>query len=281
MSEYLKDGSYVVVPDLQIPYHDEPVVDAVINFIREFQPAGLLNVGDEADQPEPSRWNKGSAGEFAGTLEQGLNRTFEIMSEFDDALRAGRRGAKNLPHHVMRSNHTDRISIYLNKYAPALASMANLSWPALMGYRQPSTLYTHFNKTQNITYHDDLWEFSPGWVLAHGDEGGNSRVPGGTAMGLARRIGASVVCGHTHKLGMQHENVGFSGKFTNYLYGVEVGNLMKLEAAGYLTYGAANWQQGFVVLDIYKGIVTPNVVMIRDRGFSYQGQHFEIKGRAA
>ena len=155
--------------------------------------------------------------------------------------------------------------------------MRSLSWPALMGYGEPSTLYTRFGKQLNIEFHYDLFEFAPGWVLAHGDEGGYSRIPGGTAMGLARKIGASVICGHTHKLGMQHENRGFGGKFTEFLYGVEVGNLMKLEAASYLTYGAANWQQGFAVLDIRKGVVTPNLVMIREHGITYQGQTWPIK----
>ena len=115
MSNFLPDGSYVVVPDMQCPLHDRSSVDTMLTFIRDFQPAGLLNVGDEADQPEPSRWSKGAAGEFTGLLEAGLTSTFDIMEEFDDALRAGRRGGKKLPHHVMRSNHTDRIQMYLDR----------------------------------------------------------------------------------------------------------------------------------------------------------------------
>ena len=244
----------VVIPDMQIPYHDPRAVKAVMNFVKDYQPDELFCVGDEADSPEPSRWNKGRAAEYSKTLQAGLDKTSNIMEGFKNAL-----GDK--PFHVMRSNHGDRIGNYIDKYAPALAGLRELEYEALLRYDE-----------LDITYHNKIWQFAPGWALAHGDEGSLLQTAGGTALNLARRIGLSVVCGHTHRQGIQHYHVGYNGRISNRLFGVEVGHLMDLNKADYLSTGAANWQQGFTVLYIRRSNVTPVNVPIIGRSFCVEGE---------
>ena len=219
----------VVLSDLQIPYQDNKAVKASIQFIKDYKPDELWCVGDELDAPEPSRWNKGMAGEYAGTLQDSIDLTKDIMSEYRAAL-----GKK--PFYIQRSNHTDRIDTYMRKFAPAFSSLKSLEIEQLLGY-----------SSLGITYLHRMRELLPGWVMAHGDEGALNRVPGSTALNLAKRIGKSVVCGHTHRLGLQHETVGFYGK-TQTLFGLEVGHMMDIKQASYLTSGAANWQQGIGIL---------------------------------
>jgi len=247
----------VVLPDMQIPYHDARTVNAVRNFVKDYQPDELFCVGDEADSPEPSRWNKGMAGEFEGTLQSGLDQTTRIMVSFKEAL-----GDK--PFHTIRSNHGDRIQNYVSKYAPALSSLRDLEYSKLLKYAE-----------NGITYHDKFFAFAPGWVLAHGDEGRTNKQPGGTALTLAKQIGASVICGHTHKQGIQHEHTGFGGTINQRLYGVEVGHLMELSQASYLGQTGANWQQGFTILYIRKSGVTPVLVPINGRSFVAEGQVYD------
>lgn len=246
----------VVLSDMQIPYHDKKAVEAVIKFVKDYQPDRLLCVGDEADSPEPSRWSKGSAGEFAGTLQAGLDTTADVMKRFKEAL-----GDK--PFDVMRSNHGDRIQHYVNRYAPALASLRDIEYSKLLRYRE-----------NEITYHDKIYSFAPGWVMAHGDEGNLVKTAGGTALSLARKVGASVVCGHTHRLGIQHEHSAYNGKVTTRTYGVEVGHLMDLGKASYLNYGGANWQQGFGLFYVDGSLVTPNIVPLMNRKFVVEGEKY-------
>ena len=246
----------VVLSDMQIPYHDKKAVDAVLEFVEDYQPDELFCVGDEADSPEPSRWNKGRAEEYAGTLQKGLDKTSEIMVAFKEAI-------GDRPFHVMRSNHGDRIQHYISKYAPALASLRELEYAKLLGYRE-----------NEITYHDKIYSFAPGWIMAHGDEGNLIRTAGGTAMALARKTGSSVICGHTHRLGIQHEHTGYNGKIQNRLYGIEVGHLMDLSKASYLNTGSANWQQGIAILYVDKGKVIPSVVPITGTSFVVEGQKY-------
>lgn len=238
----------VVVSDLQVPYHNQRGVNAVCDFIRDWRPDQLLNVGDDTDSPEPSRWNKGMAGEYAGTLQKNLDTTHQVHAQFRQAL------GKSKPYHVMRSNHGDRVETYVRRYAPALAPLRSLQIEALLRYED-----------LGITYHRKLYEFAPGWVLAHGDEGGLNQTPGGTAMGLVRRMGKSVICGHTHKLGMQHDNRGLNGK-VQYLYGIEAGHLMDLSKAHYLKTGGANWMSGFVTLQIEGRHVYPALHTVQADG---------------
>lgn len=278
MGKYLADGTYIVVPDLQVPLHDRKAVDVLLGVIRAVKPAGLLNVGDEADSPEPSRWNKGYAAEYAATLEAGLVATHDVVAELDDALRAGRRGGFALPHHVMRSNHTDRVERYLHRYAPAVASLSMLRWEALIGYGVPCALTARRGVTLPVTFHRQVWEFAPGWVLAHGDETSMIRTAGGTAMGLAKKLGCAVVAGHTHKLGMQHHHLGLLGRARVRQFGVEVGHLMDPAKADYLKAGHANWQQGFGVLDIRGRHVAPSLVPITDHRAVIGGRTFGPKG---
>jgi hypothetical protein len=63
----------VVLSDLQIPYQHDKTVDATLEFIQDYKPDELWCVGDELDAPEPSRWNKGMAGEYAETLQDSID----------------------------------------------------------------------------------------------------------------------------------------------------------------------------------------------------------------
>lgn len=246
----------IVLSDIQAPSHDARAVSAITNFVKDYEPDELYCVGDEADSPEPSRWNKGMAGEYANTFQKGLDKTSQIMGNFKEAI-----GDK--PFHTMRSNHGDRISHYISKYAPALASLRALEYETLLRYKE-----------LGITYHDRIWSFANGWALAHGDEGNLIQTSGGTALSLAKKTGMSIVCGHTHRQGIQHSNTGVNGRISKYLYGVEVGHLMDLSKASYLSTGAANWQQGVGILFIGKGRVTPVTVPIFGRSFTVEGQTY-------
>lgn len=228
---------WAVISDLQVPYEDRNAVQAAIDFVAKGRFDGLLNVGDECDCPQPSRWNKGTAGEYAETLLSDISRCADIMAEFRKALGAHK------PYHVMRSNHGDRIATYVERYAPALgpfiAPGGILDIPSLLRYDE-----------SGITYHRKPFEFARGWVLAHGDEGSLSRIPGGTAKALAVNWGKSVVCGHTHRAGIMPHTTGLPGPNQRTVYGVEVGCLMDFKKAEYIKSGAPNWQQAIGLIHV-------------------------------
>jgi UDP-2,3-diacylglucosamine pyrophosphatase LpxH len=247
----------VLLPDFQVPYHDPKMVKALIRFIGDTQPDRVVHVGDFLDAPEPSRWNKSMAGEYAGTLQASLDKASNILGE----LRAAYGG----PVVVKMGNHDRRIQDYVRRYAPALGSLRALEFEELIQADK------HFVEVVHGVY-----DVAPGWVVAHGDEGSLSRIAGNTAAGLTTKFGASVACGHTHRAGLVPVTTGYNGKSRS-RFGLEVGHAMDVRQAGYLKGGSANWQQGFGILRAKGRTVLPELVPVVDKRFVVDGAVYEWK----
>lgn len=247
----------LIVSDLQAPFHDKTALENVLAFTKDLQPDHLVNVGDDIDGPEISQWHKGSAGEYSGTLQASLDEVFSIHSSFREAIGDGR-------YDLSRSNHGDRLRKYIGQYAPALSGLRSLDLAELAGYN-----------TLGIVYHPRPFEIAPGWVGAHGDEGGMSQIAGRTAGMLAQKWGVSVACGHTHRAGLQPLSIGYGGAVTRTLWGLEVGHLMDMTKANYLGGGHANWQQAFGLLHVRGDRVHPELIPIQPDGtFCVDGQWY-------
>jgi hypothetical protein len=248
------DKTIAIVSDMQVPLHDARAVQSFIRFVKDFKPDMLVNVGDDADCTEVGSWQRGLATEYAGTFQAGLDWTRGIHIQFREAL-----GDK--PYHVSRSNHTDRLERYIAKNAPALSPVRGLRLEDLLGYDE-----------LDMKFHREPFQIAPGWVCAHGDEGSLSRISGRTAGLLAEKWGVSVACGHSHRAGMSFKSYGYAGKVTKGVTGLEVGHLMDLKKAAYLSGGSADWQQAFGILYVRSGRVTPVLVPIQGGKFTVEGK---------
>jgi predicted phosphodiesterase len=227
----------VVLPDMQIPYHDEPKINKVIDFIHKFQPVAVGHVGDFTDSTQIGRWTRGLRGEFDGGLEGAFKQTRSIL----ERLRSGYGG----PIHLVRSNHDERLEKAIEQRLPGIAQITING--SLLNIQNALQLDKF-----GVTWHDKPYQLAPGWLLQHGDEGKFSAIPGNTALLLSQQSGLSTVCGHTHRGGLAATTRGWNGNRTT-LYGLEVGHLCSYEKMEYL--GPArynNWSQGFGVLWIHK-----------------------------
>ena len=241
----------VAISDLQVPYHHKRAVAALSGFIQDWQPDDVICVGDEIDLPQVSRWTEGTKGEYAGRVHKDRDETARILEGL---------GVR----HVMRSNHGERLWNYITRKAPALADEPELQYERYMRFEDIG-----------ITYHRKMYEFAPGWLLAHGDELGHSNIAGTTAARLAKSTGKSIVCGHTHRAGLQPFSEAHGGKVNRTLFGVEVGNLMDMGKAGYLKSGGANWQTAFGIFYVDGRKVSPHIVYMRpDGSFVWEGKEW-------
>lgn len=236
-----------VVSDIQTPLHDERAVAAIATFLAD-RNLDSVCVGDAIDSAQVSRWSKGTAGEFDGKLHEAREATIKVLRD----LRV---------RHLSRSNHDERIETYVRRYAPALESLPELKLEQFL--RLDSI---------NCEFHRQPFEVAPGWLLMHGDEGSLIMSAGGTALNIAKRTARSVVCGHTHRMGLQHFHSSYSGIVTHELWGFEVGHVMDMSKASYLSAGYANWQQGFGVLVVDGTDVMPIPVPIRDGKLYFDGK---------
>ncbi len=168
----------LVISDLQIPYHHEAAVKNLIKLVNREKFDLVINTGDELDMQAQSKWAKGTGLEWEGQLDADRSLAQQILWDLRTT-------------DITRSNHTDRLYHTLLRGAPSLIGLPELEYPKFMDFA-----------SLGIRFHKKPFEFHPGWVLVHGDEGSMNSNAGLTALGLAKKFGKSVVCGHTHRAGI-------------------------------------------------------------------------------
>lgn len=254
----------VIMPDVQAPLHDEKLVNKFIQFLADYEPDELGQVGDFTDSTEISRWVRGKKGEYAGDLAGGFRTSKAILGAIREVFDGRFR--------IVRSNHDDRLELYIDGCAAGLASLMDeeLNIEYLAGFNQYGVEFIR----------DEVVELTPQardpWLMCHGDEGSLSPVAGKTAFNLAKnKFGANVVCGHTHRAGLTGETYGYNGKNHTLRQGLEVGHFMDITKADYLKKKgvAANWQQSFGILHIHGSKVYPQLVQV-----DYDGE-FSVEGK--
>lgn len=247
----------VIMPDVQAPLHDVELVNKFIDFIGDYQPSEIAQVGDFTDSTEISRWVRGKKEEYAGDLQYGFDMSrgilADIRSVFDGRVR------------IVRSNHDDRLEAYLYGCAPGL-NLRDLTLEKQVGFDEYEIEFVRDGVVELV---------KDQWIMGHGDEGSLSPQAGKTAFGLAKnKFGVSVACGHTHRAGVTSESYGYNGKVNRVLTGLEVGHFMDLKQAHYLAKkgGAANWQQAFGIIEVVNGKVYPRLITVNDGEFSVDGE---------
>lgn len=240
----------LVISDLQIPYHHEAAVKNLIKLVNREKFDLVINTGDELDMQSQSKWAKGTGLEWEATLDADRSLAQEILWDLRTT-------------DITRSNHTDRLYHTLLRGAPSLIGLPELDYPKFMDFA-----------SLGIRFHKKPFEFYPGWVLVHGDEGSMNSNAGLTALGLAKKFGKSVVCGHTHRAGISAYSEGIGGSYRT-LWGVEAGNVMDKRKASYLKAGAANWQMSVAILETHGKNLSPMLIPInKDGSFTVYGKNY-------
>jgi predicted phosphodiesterase len=239
--------SIVVISDLQSPYHDVAATKTIAKFIKHYRPTSVVSVGDEIDLPQISRWEEGGEGEWQRDLGRHRDITVDLLAELQ-------------VDHIVRSNHSDRLYNKIKSKAPGFLGLPELEIEKFLKL-----------DSLGITYHHEPYELAPNWLLMHGDEGNVQPTAGATALGLAKRSGMSVVCGHTHRMGLTHHTQGWAGK-TKTIWGMEVGNLMDYKFARYIKAGLFTWNKGFGLLHVDGTTVMPQLVPIVNNSFTVDGK---------
>jgi len=237
----------LILSDLQAPYHDVAAVNAIKKFIYAYQPDTVATCGDEIDFPQISRWEEGGEGEW----QRDLGRHRDVATKLLEDLTV---------EHMVRSNHSDRLYNKIKTKVPGFLGLPELEIENFL--KLPEL---------GIKYHKDPFEIAPGWLLMHGDEGNVQPTAGATALGLAKRAGMSVACGHTHRAGLTHHTQGYAGK-TRTVWGMELGNLMDYRYARYIKAGLFTWNKGFGLLHVDGQTVMPQLVPIVNNSFTVDGK---------
>lgn len=240
-----------IVSDLQVPFHDRKAVDAVAQCIDDHanETLRVISIGDEMDMQTISKWSAGTPTEWEKSIGKDRDTTVEVLQ----GLRVT---------DVIRSNHTDRLYNAVMRRVPGLLGLPELELENFL--RLPEL---------GINFHKEAFNFAPGWLAMHGDESGLRAGAGSTAAGLSLKTGMSVLCGHTHRLGLIPVSEAYNGRLNKTRWGFEVGNLMDFKTAKY-TKGVANWQQGWGAIIHHEKHSFPVPIPIIGRSFTFLGKRY-------
>lgn len=244
----------VIVPDLQVPYHDAVAVRNVAAFIKAYRPDSVVILGDEIDLPMISKWEEAKMGWFEQTLHDDREEAIEVLWSLTEYAKEA---------HVTRSNHTDRLYNVIMRKIPAFLALPELRYDKFMRFDE-----------LGISYHKKPYQIAKGWIAIHGDEGSISPHAGMTALGHARKMGQNVICGHTHRAGQSAFSEASGGVLRRVHRGVDAGHLMDLKQAHY-TRGTANWQQSITIMtEDAKGVQTDLINIEKDGTFVVHGKRY-------
>lgn len=250
----------VVIPDIQWPFHDTLMLSKIIKVITELQPDAIFQIGDGIDFPQVSRWTKGTAGEYAPTLQKHIDG-------FKGLLRELRAAAPNAKITWLEGNHDLRLRDFVKQYAAPLTTLDALTT----------------NSMFDLTAEDVRVEYTQGPVrvatntyAVHGHEsGGYASTPQAWDTKFIKRYGSdkNIIFGHTHQPFLTTRAYGFDGKVTP-RFTMNVGSIMNPSHAKYVKDGAVSWTMSFAILHDDGKNVYPELVTANNRAFMLNGRKY-------
>ncbi len=247
----------VLVPDIQHPFHDALALKKILNVIEYAQPHQVVQIGDGIDFPQTSQWSVGTAGAFAQDLQE------HITSFRTGFLEEVARRAPDARRRWLEGNHDLRVTAFVKKYAPALASLDSLSMESLFSLADSGWTYEKgpINVGTNV-------------YAVHGHESkGYSSTSSAWDLKFTKRYGShrSYVFGHTHQPFLTTRAYGFNGKVDS-RFTMNVGSVMDPVAATYVADGSVSWTMSFGILRDDGKRVWPELVTMTDRSFFWDGK---------
>ena len=247
----------LVIPDVQYPYHDGLMLTKLIKIAKLVQPDAILQIGDGIDFPQVSQWSKGTAGEFAPTLQKHIDGFRE------EVLAPLREAAPQADITWLEGNHDLRLRDFIKKYAAPLGTLRALEIPELFQLDDLA-----------VKYERGPLRIATNTYAIHGHEsGGYCASAAAWDLKFVKRYGSdkSFVFGHTHQPFLITRSFGYGGKGSP-RFTMNAGSIMDPVAATYVKDGAVNWTMSWALLRDDGKRVYPELVTAVDRGFYFGGE---------
>lgn len=249
----------IIIPDTQYPYHDKVVLAKLIRVISDLQPDQVVQIGDGIDFPQVSQWSKGTAGEYADTLQE------HIDGYRRDVLAPLREAAPQAKIVWLEGNHDLRLREFVRKYAAPLTNLRAL---------EPESLFDLDDL--DINYERGPLRVATNTLAVHGHEaGGYCASASAWDAKFSKRYGSekNFVFGHTHQPFLITRAFGYSGKVSP-RFTLNVGSIMDPVAATYVKDGSVSWVMSFALLRDDGKRVWSQLVTMTDRLFYVDGKRY-------
>jgi hypothetical protein len=252
-----KTKSTMIIPDVQYPYHDDVVLHKLLAVAHKYQPDQIVQIGDGIDFPTVSQWSKGTAGEYADTLQE------HIDGYREDVLIPLREAAPAADFTWLEGNHDLRVREFVKKYAAPLSPLRALDMHNLFQLDEVG-----------VRYERGPLRIATNTLAVHGHEaGGYCASASAWDAKFAKRYGSdkSFVFGHTHQPFLVTRAFGYNGRVSP-RFTMNAGSIMDPVQASYVKDGSVSWQQSFAWLEDDGKRVWPELVTLVDRLGYFKGE---------
>lgn len=252
---------HMCISDLHIPYLDKRAYKVMKKFAKDYQPDNLYINGDFLDFYSLSKFDKNP--KRKDNLIDDINEGNRILRDIRDTF-------KQAEITYISGNHEQRLQHYLWNKAPELYGIEGLQ---LYNLLDTNTLNIEYIGTDS-----DYWKSDNGHkivsdvLITHGDNRLNgcsmSKYSGYSAKNSMMNLQSSIIMGHTHRLAQVTHTTPY-----NTMLGLEDGCLCQMT-------GTANWQQGFVTFETYRGnMVNSRLHFIKDGKLMVDGFMYKERKR--
>jgi predicted phosphodiesterase len=237
--------TWLVLNDIQIPFHDPKVLDLALGFAQDLKPHGVILNGDVTDCYSLSDFSKNPV------QDKDIDKEVKIAGELMDQL------AKIAKERVwLGGNHEDRLRRYLWNRAPALKKRGVDDFEDRFQIKDHGFIWKPYGAIQMLGK----------LTVTHGSL--VSKYSGQTARYHFDRYGTSILIGHTHRLGVYYRT-NVRGAHAAY----ENGCLCRMNPE-YVQH--PDWQHGFSVVHVdEQGMFNvQQVPILKRRVFFYGNQKY-------
>jgi predicted phosphodiesterase len=181
--------TYLVIPDIHVPYHSVKAIKLITKIIKELNPDGLISLGDAIDAFQISTYSKDPA--RRNLLVDDIDEYKIILNDWSKHLKSG------AVIHLLCGNHEQRLSRYISTNCRDLHGLVP-DWPTLLKLKERNALGRHKWHWHSYTKWDSC---RIGDVVLHHGFYFNQHAPA-TAL---QKYKTSIIFGHTHRLGVVYD----------------------------------------------------------------------------
>jgi hypothetical protein len=236
---------YVILPDQQIPHHDPHLNELVLRFLdtNKARITGKIYSGDLIDLPGCSRhpWDPNMDPDPLRSTRDAIKATNVYLDDCEQACPSKGEDA------LIEGNHELRLRAFVLRQAPQLHFLEEEDGESTLDIYRLLRLKKRGIRVPERVYPQDKHWLSDRIAVIHGRL---ARAGSGvTALATLRKLGHSVIMGHTHRQSQvfetQHPRKGAETRVA-----VEAGTLARIEdGLGYCA--DPDWQQGICVVRLY------------------------------
>lgn len=247
----------IVLPDVHVPHHHKPSLEAILKFIRYWKPHRFIQLGDFCDFNSLSSYDLHNEEEFI-TMDDEIKAANALLDQLDKAL------PKECEKYMVGGNHEDRyhkekakFMFESNRVTKAKMSYQG-TWAHEYRLHQRGWKWVEYGQS----FHIDKITYTHGWACGPGACGDLSK----------RFPGRNVIAGHVHS----HMVSGFMDERGLPIEIECIGTLSKFDLSYLRGKPPFNWTRGFsYIYTMPDGFFTKAFIHIIDGKFIVNGKLFD------